>query len=97
MSGCGSLHSGSVAAVAFGAPAVEELDGAHGVSGGGVPGLVSPDTSGVNRFRVHPTEHYFTLGTGYSLTGNMKLRLMYQIGTYEGLLGAPGLRRAYGR
>jgi hypothetical protein len=71
-----------------------ELDGAHGVPGGGAPGFITPDTSGGNRFRLHPTEHYFTLGTGYSLTGNMKLRLMYQIGTYDGhgmLLNTPGL------
>lgn len=32
----------------------------------------------------HPTEHYVTIGTGYSLTSGTQLKLMYQIGMYDG-------------
>lgn len=32
----------------------------------------------------HPTEHYLTLGTGYSLTGSTLLRFNYQIGDFDG-------------
>ena len=48
--------------------------------------------SGANALRLHPTEHYFTLGTGYSLSRRAKLRLLYQVG-YDGrgsLLGPSG-------
>jgi hypothetical protein len=33
---------------------------------------------------VHPTENYFTIGTGYNLTNNTTLKLAYQIGDYDG-------------
>jgi hypothetical protein len=49
---------------------------------------VSPSLSG----RVHPTEQYITLGTGYSFANNAKLRFLYQMGAYDGkglLLSAP--------
>ncbi len=39
-------------------------------------------TTGVGA--MHPTEHFITLGTGYSLTSNMLLRLTYQIGDFNG-------------
>jgi hypothetical protein len=32
----------------------------------------------------HPTEHYITLGTGYSLSGSTLLRFNYQIGDFDG-------------
>ncbi|HSV74391.1 MAG TPA: S-layer homology domain-containing protein [Chthonomonadales bacterium] len=34
--------------------------------------------------RVHPTEHYFTIGTGYNLTENTRLKLGYQVGDVNG-------------
>jgi len=34
--------------------------------------------------KVHPTEHYFTIGTGYALTENTKLKLGYQVGDVNG-------------
>jgi hypothetical protein len=50
-----------------------------------------------NASRVHPTEHYLTLGAGYNITGNTILKLSYQIGEFDGhgLLGGgvPGLGR----
>jgi len=33
---------------------------------------------------THPTEHYITIGTGYHLTDATLLRLMYQIGSFDG-------------
>jgi hypothetical protein len=33
---------------------------------------------------THPTEHYITIGTGYHLTDATLLRLMYQIGDFNG-------------
>jgi len=66
-----------------------DLEGAHSLTGGMVPGLLMPGAG-----RMYPTEQYFTLGTGYSLTNNARLRLLYQIGTYEGnglLLNGSGL------
>jgi hypothetical protein len=34
--------------------------------------------------QIHPTEHYITFGTGYNLTNNTLLKLMYQIGDFNG-------------
>jgi len=34
--------------------------------------------------KVHPTEHYITLGAGYKLTSATKLGLAYQIGSFNG-------------
>jgi len=34
--------------------------------------------------QFHPTEHYFTLGTGYNLTSNTVLGLQYTIGDFNG-------------
>jgi hypothetical protein len=65
-----------------------QLEGAHS-NLGGRPSLITP-----GGFRLHPTEHYITLGTGYSLTNTAKLRLLYQFGMYDGhgfLLNAPGV------
>ena len=45
-----------------------------GSAGSGLPGAG----------KVHPTEHYITLGTGYNLTSNTLLKLMYQIGDFNG-------------
>ena len=70
-----------------------QIDGAHSVSSGGSPSLTTPAST-----RVHPTEHYITLGTGYNLTSNTLLRLMWQMGAYDGhglLLGAPGIGPRY--
>jgi hypothetical protein len=33
---------------------------------------------------VHPTEHYVRIGTGYHLTENTLLKLMYEIGVFDG-------------
>ncbi len=66
-----------------------DLEGANGFTGGMVPSLFMPGAG-----RVNPTEQYFTLGTGYSLTNTARLRLLYQIGTYDGkglLLNGAGL------
>jgi hypothetical protein len=38
------------------------------------------DSSG----KVHPTEHYITLGAGYSVTDSTVLKVGYQIGDYNG-------------
>jgi hypothetical protein len=70
-----------------------QIDGAHSVSAGGSPSLTTPAST-----RVHPTEHYITLGTGYNLTSNTLLRLMWQMGAFDGhnlLLGAPGMGPRY--
>ena len=64
------------------------LEGAHS-STGPTPSL----TTGAG-FLVHPTEHYITLGTGYNLTSNTLLRIMYQLGAFDGhgaLGSAPGV------
>jgi len=64
------------------------LDGAHSA-----PGPTPSLTTG-SGFLVHPTEHYITLGTGYNLTSNTLIRLMYQLGAFDGhnaLLNAPGV------
>jgi hypothetical protein len=48
--------------------------------------------------KVHPTEQYITLGTGYSLTSNTILKLSYQIGDFNGhgaLNGGVGTRYNY--
>jgi hypothetical protein len=69
------------------------LEGAHSVTPGGAPSLTTPASLNVN-----PTEHYITLGTGYNLTSNTMLRLLYQIGAFDGhglLLGAPGVGPRY--
>jgi hypothetical protein len=42
----------------------------------GIPGLGAG--------QIHPTEHYITLGTGYNLTNNTLLKMMYQIGDFNG-------------
>ncbi|NUQ69997.1 MAG: S-layer homology domain-containing protein [Chthonomonadales bacterium] len=34
--------------------------------------------------RVHPQEHYFTIGTGYALNDTTKIKLGYQIGSFDG-------------
>lgn len=34
--------------------------------------------------KVHPTEHYITLGTGYALNDTTKIKLGYQIGSFAG-------------
>jgi len=41
--------------------------------------------------KVHPTENYLTLGTGYNLTSNTLLRLNYTVGDFDGhnFLGSP--------
>jgi len=64
------------------------LEGAHSE-----PSPTPSLTTGTG-FLVHPTEHYITLGTGYNLTTNTMIRLMYQIGTFDGhnaLMSAPGV------
>jgi hypothetical protein len=70
------------------------LKGAHSVTPpSGAPSLTTPAS-----LLVHPTEHYITLGTGYNLTANTLIRLMYQIGAYDGhnlLMGAPGVGPKY--
>jgi hypothetical protein len=69
------------------------IDGAHSVSPGGSPSLTTPASTS-----VHPTEHYITLGTGYNLTSNTLLRLLWQIGAFDGhnlLTGAPGIGPRY--
>lgn len=55
-----------------------KLSGTHGfapLNGLGIPG--NPGT-------IHPTEHYITIGTGYHLTDATLLKLMYQIGDFNG-------------
>jgi len=75
------------------------IEGAHSVTpAGGAPSLTTPATVGGSKFIVHPTEHYVTLGAGYNLTTSTLLKLMYQIGAYDGhnlLLGAPGIGPRY--
>jgi hypothetical protein len=52
---------------------------------------VTPGASGT----VHPTEHYFTLGTGYNLTSNTQVKLNYIVGDFNGhgFLTSPAGRR----
>jgi len=38
----------------------------------------------------HPTEHYITLGTGYALNDTTKIKLGYQIGSFDGKGGLAG-------
>lgn len=44
--------------------------------------LGSVDRSSVGK--VHPVEHYITLGTGYELNDTTKIKLGYQIGSFDG-------------
>jgi hypothetical protein len=64
------------------------LEGAHSEAG------PTPSLTTGPGFLVHPTEHYITLGTGYNLTSNTMLRLLWQTGAFDGhgaLMNAPGL------
>lgn len=56
-----------------------DLEGANSLTGGMAPSLL---ISGAGR--SNSTEQYFTLGTGYRVTNNARLRFLYQIGTYDG-------------
>ena len=47
---------------------------------------------------VYPTEHYITIGTGYNLTASTMLKLMYQIGDFNGhgvISDGPNARQSY--
>ena len=47
---------------------------------------ISRDSVGM----VHPVEHYITLGTGYALNDTTKIKLGYQIGSFDGKNYMPG-------
>lgn len=64
-----------------------------GPHGGSLPGI------GVGS-KVHPTEQYINISTGYNLTTNTLLKLMYQIGAFDGhgalANGPAGIKNSFG-